>query len=232
MNESARIYLDDSKLFDLFEVEPDEEQEEKSLSINYSAVDWYEKYFEKMINHYTFQLRVSDGYSYYVFSTVDKEGWVETAKTRMQIQATRYLDKINMEPITLQSIFSIRDVSEQVRYQYEEQKKVIFDSFVLVEEIMKYEDTPFVQEMIKYVLDSRKYDESKRQFWRIINEKYYGLDIHPLMEYEEDELLKILYYCENPEEQKILKWKPILKNGAIGVGSAIAGWATYIYLFS
>lgn len=229
MEQSARIYLDDSKLFDIYK---EEEESVRIPIINHTAVAWYERYFEKMMGHFTFQLRLNNGDIYYVFSTVGEEEWQERVINRMSVQATKFLDKINMEAITIHSILSIRDVTPQVRHQYEEQRKLIFNSYGLVEEIMKYKDTSFVEEMITYVLDSRKNDESKRRFWRVVNEKYYGLDIHPLMEYEYEELEKILYYCQNPKEQTILKWRPVLKAGAISAGAILTGWLTYLYLFN
>lgn len=229
MEQTARIYLDDSKLFT---THGEDIVEDRIPIINHAAVRWYERYFEKMMQHFTFQLRLNNGDIYYVFSTVNEEEWQKRIRNRMSVQATKFLDKINMEAITIHSILSIRDVSLQVRHQYEEQRKLIFNSYALVEQIMQYQDTPFVEKMIKYVMDSRENDESKRKFWRIVNEKYYGLDIHPLMEYEQEELEKILYYCENPNEQTILKWRPVLKVGAISAGAILTGWITYLYLFN
>lgn len=228
MEQAARMYLDDSKLFTSHE----EPEKEKIPIINHDAVRWYERYFEKMMQHHTFQLRLNNGDLYYVFSTVDEEEWQKRVKNRMSIQATKFLDKITMESITIHSIIKIRDVSVQVRHQYEEQRKMIFNSYSLVEQIMQYKETKFVEEMIHYVTDSRKNDESKRKFWRIVNEKYYGLDIHPLMEYEEEELEKILYYCQNPNEQKILKWRPAIRVGAVSAGAILTGWLTYLYFFN
>lgn len=183
------------------------------------------------MTHHTFQLELNNGIEYYVFATAHSEEWIDSIKDKPVIQATRYLDKIYMENITVHSIVRIRDVTETVRNQYEGQKVLIFNSYELVKKIMKYRDTDFVDKMITYVLDSRKEDDSKRSLWRIVNENYYGLDIHPLMEYEEEELEKILYYCENPDEQKKLKWRPILKKTSISAAGAIIGWAAYNGLF-
>lgn len=184
-----------------------------------------------MMQHFTFQLRLKNGDKYFVFSTVDLDEWETRVKTRMTIQATRFLDKINMEGLTLHSVQSIRDVTQHVRSQYEEQRRLIFDSYHLVEEIMAYKKTKFVQKMINYVLESRDNDASKRQFWRVVNEKYYGLDIHPLMEYEIEELEKILYYCKHPQEQRKLEWMPVVKIGAVSAGTILAGWLIYATLF-
>lgn len=181
-----------------------------------------------MMQHHTFQLRLRNGDKYYVFSTVNLDEWETRVKNRLTIQATRFLDKIHMEGVTIHNVVSIRDVSDQVRVQYEEQRRLIFDSYHLVKEIMQYKDSAFVKKMIKYVLDSRENDESKRRFWRVVNEKYYGLDIHPLMEYEIDELEKILYYCKHPKEQKALQWMPVIKYGAVTAGTIITGWVLYI----
>ena len=230
MEETARIYLDDSKMFDIFEEET--EEEDSMLYINHEAVDWYERYFARMMKHHTFQIRLNNGDAYFVFSTVGVKEWQERVKNRMSVQATRFLDKIVMEPITIHSILKIRDVSQQVKSQYAEQRNLIFNSYNLVEEILEYKHTPFVQRMIKYVTDSRKNDESKRAFWRVVNEKYYGLDIHPLMEFEEQELEKILYYCKNPEEQKILQWRPVLRVGAISAGTLLTGMIVYFCILN
>lgn len=230
MGNTARIYLDESKLFSSDQY-PQLNPEPEMPRINHAAVQWYEDYFHKMMQHHTIEVTLRNGIRYFVFSEVPAKEWVDHAQERSLIQATRYLDAINMEEILIQNVLSVRDVTEQVRFQYDKQKELIFKSYRLVEEIMEYEDTPFVEAMIDYVLISRKDDESKRKFWRVVNEKYYGLDIHPLMEYEEDELQKILYYCENPEEQKALKWRPMLKNGAITAGTVLAGWLSYMSFF-
>lgn len=228
MNQTTKIYLDETKLFGMQQTEP----EDKVPVINVDAVEWYTDYFQKMMGHYTLQISLNNGIDYFVFSKVPAKEWVDIAKTRNTIQATRYLDTIEMESIIVHSVLSIRDVTDEVRNQYRLQKELIFNSYELVKKIMKHSDTKFVQEMIGYVLDSRTNDESKRKFWRVVNEKYYGLDIHPLMEYEEAELQKILYYCEHPEEQKILKWKPIIRSGSITAGGVLAGWLTYMFLFN
>lgn len=228
MNETARIYLDESKLFD-YDVNEGKPEPEIPI-VNHEAVKWYETYFQKMMENYTFQLHLNNGDVYYVFSTVNTKEWTKAVKSRLVVQATRYLDKVYMEEITIHSILSIRNVTELVRNQYEKQREMIFNSYALVNQIMEYKESSFVQEMIDYILKSREDDESKRKFWRIVNEQYYGLDIHPLMEYEELELQKILYYCKHPEERAILKWRPIVRAGAMTAGAVVAGWITYITL--
>lgn len=223
ISHTARIYLDESKLFE----QPRREENNHEKGINQTAVNKYKEYFSKMMQHNTFQLELNNGNEYYVFSNTDTSEWIETATKKSVVQATKYLDKIYMENLTVHSITSIADVTETVREQYKGQKELIFNSYNLVNQIMDYRDTEFVQMMIDYVVSSRESDESRRRLWRIVNEQYYGLDIHPLMEYEEVELQKILYYCENPDEQKKLRWRPILKKGAISAAGVIAGWAAY-----
>lgn len=224
INQTARIYLDERKLFtDQY----NQDEEEYPRGINQEAVKRYEEYFEKMMKHNTFQLELNNGNEYYVFSKTNSNKWIEDISKKPVIQATKFLDKIHMENLTVHSIVSIKDVTDTVISQYKGQKELIFDSFHIVNEIMRYQETPFVDMMIDYVLDSRREDETKRRLWRIVNEQYYGLDIHPLMEYEMDELEKILYYCEHPEEQSKLKWNPILRKGAISTAGAVIGWAAY-----
>lgn len=228
MNDTARVYLDDATLF----ADPQPQKACTLPIINQDAVRWYESYFQKMMAHFTFQLRLKNGDVYYVFSTVCIDEWETRVQNRLSVQATKFLDKMNMEGVLTDRILAIRDVTNQVRTQYEEQRAIIFNSYALVEQIMQYTHTSFVEEMITYVLDSRQNDASKRRFWRIVNERYYGLDIHPLMEYEEDELQKILYYCQHPSEQRLLKWRPVVRFGTISAGAILAGWLTYLYLFS
>lgn len=180
-----------------------------------------------MMEHNTFQLELNNGNEYYVFSNISTEEWIEDATGKTVIQATKYLDKIYMENLTVHSIVSIADVTETVREQYRGQKDLIFNSYNLVNEIMEYRDTDFVEMMIDYVVEIRESDESRRKLWRIVNEQYYGLDIHPLMEYEEEELAKILYYCENPDEQRKLRWRPVLKKSAVSAAGILIGWAAY-----
>lgn len=239
MNKSARIYLDDSifEQTDSVIVQPDKPKRPQRTPsnipfINTDAVQQYKTYFKKMLEYFTFELVLFNGESYYVFSKSDKKQWMEEVNGKLAVEATRYLDKIQMEPVTLFGVKNIRDVTQQVRDQYFEQHQLIYNSYQLVEQIMEYSEDPFVQKMIQYVLDCREGDESKRKFWRVVNEKYYGLDIHPLMEYELEELEKILYYCQHPEERRRMTWQPVIQTGAFTAGTSLIGWLTYLYLIS
>lgn len=200
--------------------------------INMDAVNWYQAYFDNVLQSYTFQLRLNSDQIYYIFSTVPQQEWEEIVKdTRQTVQATRYLDNIQMESLFIHNIKTIKDVTLQVRAQYMEQRNIIFDSYELVSNIMLYKEQKFVRDMIDIVLRNRENDESKRRYWRVLNEKYYGLDIHPLMEYEQGELVKMLHYCKNPELLKHDKWVPVLKTGGVATGVATVSYVAYQLIF-
>lgn len=205
------------------------EKKEASIPrINFEAVNWYHNYFSNLMESYTFQLRLQNDQLYYVFSSIIQDQWEELVQeSRRFVNATRFLDNIQMERLMIHNIKTIRDVTVDVRNQYSEQRKIIFESYELVSKIMLYKESKFVRDMVDIVLKSRENDESKRKYWRVLNEKYYGLDIHPLMEFEVGELERILHYCEHPEEQSKEKWIPVLKTGGIIVGGLIVSGTFY-----
>lgn len=84
---------------------------------------------------------------------------------------------------------------------------------------MKHTKIKVVQNAIKTVEKSRENDEAKRKYWRVLNEQYYGLDIHPLMECEIDELEKLLYACTNPKTMNTT-YIPVLI-GATAIASSL-----------
>lgn len=217
---TAKLYVDESYFSPI---------EPEVPSIDEKRVSWYKKYFEKMMNFFTFHLRTTNGYDYYVFSKVEQDEWERRVKNKLTIQATPHLDNIEMQGVSIYTIQEVNDVTEEVRNQYREQRDIIFNTYHLVEEIMQYKESSFVKEMSDYVLESRKVRDV-RSYWRVINEKYYGLDIHPLMEFEVDELEKILYYCQHPEQQLWLTWKPRIKNTAITISAAVVALLSYLFL--
>lgn len=208
------------------------EKKEASIPrIDYNAVDWYNAYFQNILDSFTFQLRLMNDQLYYVFSSVPQEEWEELVmEERSALNATRYLDNIQMERLMVHNIKTIRDVTIEVRQQYSEQRRVIMDSYELVSQIMLFKESKFIRDMVSIVQMSRDNDDSKRKYWRVLNEKYYGLDIHPLMEYETNELEKMLYFCQHPNELTKARWVPILKTGGIATGTLVIGYSAYLFI--
>lgn len=172
-----------------------------SHDINYQAVDKYQKHFWTLLNQYTYELKLLNGKIYYTFSTSPFETWKkELTNTDQFIQATEYLDRISLQDINKLTVESVTDVTTIVVQEYKEHYDLIFTSFHLVERIMQYSERKIVKEAIRLVQKSRENTESKRKYWRVLNEHHYGLDIHPLMEFEVDELEKILHACEHHDE--------------------------------
>lgn len=178
--------------------------------INYQAVQRYKEYFTYLLNHFTFELRLLNDQPYYTFSSLPFNEWQESLyQGGGSLEATQFLDKLQIERINGMTVKSFRDVTATVREQYTKQKEIIFCSFELVEKIMQHAEKRIVRDAIRLIEKSRANTESKRRYWRALNEHYYGLDIHPLMEYEVDELERILYACEHYEENPnyaILSW--------------------------
>lgn len=208
------------------------EKKEASIPrIDYDAVEWYRAYFQNVLESYTFQLRLMNDQLYYVFSSVPQEEWeLLVMEERSAVSATRYLDNIQMERLMVHNIKTIRDVTMEVRQQYSEQQRVIMESYELVSQIMLFKESKFIRDMVSVVQMSRDNDDSKRKYWRVLNEKYYGLDIHPLMEYELIELEKMLYFCQNPNELVRAKWVPVLKTGGIATGTLAIGYSAYLLM--
>ena len=123
----------------------------------------------------------------------------------------------------------VKDVSNTVKTQYVEQMRIIFDSFAFVEQIMQYTDNPLVANAVRVVEESRANDESKRKYWRVLNEKYYGLDIHPLMEYELNELQNLVYFCEHPDEIPGGYHPVVFVATAIPAGTAVGLFAMKLF---
>ena len=178
--------------------------------INHMAVRQYNEYFSKVLNQFVFEIKLITNQIYYTFSHKDLDTWANEVYGQNTVQATKYLDRVQYVQLNSSLIQNARDCTETVKRQYQEQFNVIFNSYQLVERIVKYPDNPMVQKAIKIVEDSRADDDSKRKYWRALNEKYYGLDIHPLMEYEIGELQNLMYYCEHPEEMPLKNYHPVL----------------------
>lgn len=196
-------------------------------TIDVNAVKKYEDYFDTLMNNYTFRLNLLNDQSYFVFSSIDKEEWQKVVfEDRTFISATRYLDNIQMEDINILTIKSIVDVTTEVKESYLAQRNVIFNSLRIVVELLKHQEMKVVKDSIKIVEKSRENTESKRKYWRALNESYYGLDIHPLMEFEEEELQKMLYICQNPDTQIHSSFTPNL----LGTSSAIASGMVVGYI--
>lgn len=188
--------------------------------INMNAVVKYEKYFNTLMNNYTFRLSLLNDQTYFVFSSVNKEEWQNIVfENRKFVSATKYLDNIQMEDINILTIKSLTDVTNEVKSSYLSQKNVIFNSLNLVVELLKHQEMKIVRDSIRIVEKSRENTESKRKYWRALNESYYGLDIHPLMEFEEEELRKLLYICQNPDTQTASTFTPTL----LGTSTAVTG---------
>lgn len=180
------------------------------FQINQQAVDRYNQYFAYLLNHNTYELRLLNGQTYYTFSDIPFPKWLEAISgTQGFIQATEYLDRLKIEPLNLMVIKNVQDVTSIVRDQYRKQQEIIMTSYELVAKIVQHSDKRIVKDALRIVEKSRQNTESKRKYWRVLNENYYGLDIHPLMEYEVDELQRILYACEHYKENpnySILSW--------------------------
>lgn len=190
--------------------------------IDMTAVQKYHDYFSQLMDNYTFQIRLLNDQDYFVFSSIPKTEWEEIVyDNRRFIAATRYLDRITMEDINILTIKSVKDVTLEVKKEYAIQRDTIFDSYHLVAEILKHHEKKIVQDSIKIVEKSRDNDDSKRKYWRILNKEFYGLDIHPLMEYEVDELHKILYICQNPDSDKYPNFIPKLTVATVAITGII-----------
>lgn len=197
------------------------------VKINKEAVKKYEDYFNYLLNHTTIELTLLNEKKYYTFSDMPFSEW-KTTFTNLSgvIQATEFLDKIKTEDLSVLSIKSVKDVSREVKDQYIKQREIIFSSYEIVKKIiLMHSEKKIVKDAIRIVLRSRENTESKRRYWRVLNESYYGLDIHPLMEYELDELVKILYACEHYNENPnfhVLSW--VLASTAIVSGGVVIGY--------
>lgn len=180
------------------------------VGINYEAVNRYRSYFHYLFEHQTIELTLLNGRVYYTFTQLPYEEWVKTAQdAKGFIQATAYLDRFQIEDLNVLSVQNASDVTTTVRDQYRQQEKVIMSSYELVEKIVMHSEKKIVQDAVRTIERSRENLESKRRYWRVLNEQYYGLDIHPLMEFEVDELERILYACEHYDENPnyhILSW--------------------------
>lgn len=176
------------------------EKNENIPKINDYAVHHYMDYFNMLLNNNTYRIRSVNDQIYYAFSNIPFIQWKENlSKEQGFLTVTLFLDHFEFKSIPFHAIKMVEDVTVEVQTQYQEQKEVVFTSLRYVVEIMKHPEIPLVQKAIKSVMQSRSMDDSKRKYWRVLNEKYYGLDIHPLMEYEVYELENLLYYCNQPE---------------------------------
>lgn len=187
-----------------------ETDSKQRFEINHQAVEKYNQYFAYLLNHNTYELMLLNGQVYYTFSNMPFSKWHEAiAGSQGFIQATEYLDRLKIEQLNVMTIKTVQDVSAVVREQYKKQQEVIMTSYELVAKIIQHRDKRIVKDALRIVEKSRQNTESKRRYWRVLNENYYGLDIHPLMEYEVDELQRILYACEHYQDNpnySILSW--------------------------
>lgn len=196
-------------------------------TINLDAVRKYQDYFRYLLNHNTFELTLLNGQTYYTFADIPFTEWQERlANSSGVIQATEFLDKLTIQQINILTIKAIKDVTTTVKLQYSKQREIIFDSYNLVKEIINHSEKRIVLDAIRLIEKSRANTESKRRYWRVLNEHYYGLDIHPLMEYEVDELQRILFACEHYDDNpnySVLSW--VLTASAVLSGGAVIGYA-------
>lgn len=178
---------------------------------NREACQWYRNYFNYVLNRFIIEVKSIDNQIFYVFSEKEVDEWIDNIYKEERIIASRYLDDIQPIHLKSNSIKQVRNLTDIVREQYNEQRNAIFLSYTLVEEILSYPENPMVLKAIKLIQKSKEDDDSDRKYWRVLNEKYYGLDIHPLMEYEVKELERIKYYCENPDEIKGSMFSPVMR---------------------
>lgn len=197
------------------------------IPIDYKAVQKYENHFNYLLNHYTFEVKLLNNQIYYTFADIPFMQWQQSlAVTEGFIQATEFLDKISVEHINTSTIKSVRDVGSIVRSQYETQRDIIFSSYGLVLQIMQHSEKKVVRDAIRLVEKSRANVESKRRYWRVLNQDYYGLDIHPLMEYELEELQRIAYACEHYDDNPEYSMLPFV----LGSSTLIAGGTAVAYV--
>lgn len=196
------------------------------IPVNAEAVQSYEQYFHYLLTYNTFELILLNDQIYYTFSDMPFKEWQEQlAHTTGVIQATEFLDRFQIQQLSVLSVKTVKDVTTTVKEQYSRQKQVIYDSYALVKRIITHSEKRIVRDAVTLIEKSRANTESKRRYWRVLNERYYGLDIHPLMEYELDELQRILFACEHYDENPnyaILSW--VLTASAVISGGVVVGY--------
>lgn len=178
--------------------------------INQKAVDRYNKYFSTIFSNNVFEVKTIEHQVYYSLSRKKIDEWIDGIAEREKVRVTQHLDNLIPFPLNSNYIGRVSDITKEVQEQYSGQHRVISESYSLVRDILNYPENPLVQKAVRIVLESRENDESNRRYWRILNEQYYGLDIHPLMEFEVNELQNLKHYCENPEEMPVSNYHPLL----------------------